>query len=90
MIRALLLLLGLFGAVFFAHVFHERYWRFRDCFGDEGRCYDPETEQVLLPIAGPLWGSCSLSCLGLAALAAFTGRQTFRPHSGSLRPRGAR
>jgi hypothetical protein len=90
MIRALLLLLGLFGALFFAHVFQERYWLFRGCFGDEGRCYDPETEQVLLPIAGPLWGSCSLTCLGLAALAAFTGRQTFRQHSGSPRPPGAR
>ncbi|MDX2014235.1 MAG: hypothetical protein SFW67_28810 [Myxococcaceae bacterium] len=60
MMRALVGVVCLAATVACAQLFIDRYWTFRDCFGDEGRCYDPDTEQVLLPIAGPLWGTCTL------------------------------
>ena len=41
-------------------LFYERYWRWRDCFNELGRCYDPE-EGVMLEQAGLVWG-------GLAAI----------------------
>lgn len=70
--RALVGVVCLAAMVACGQLFIERYWAFRDCFGDEGRCYDPETEQVLLPIAGPLWGTCTLisfvGCVGVLVL----------------------
>jgi hypothetical protein len=81
MIRVLGVVGCLSVAAFFAGVFHERYWRVRDCFGDEGRCYDPETEQVLLPIAGPLWGGCTVLWLAAGAAVALTPGGTSRASS---------
>lgn len=49
--------LGALSAV----AFYYRYWLWRDCFNDLGRCYDPGTEEVYVEQAGVIWG-------GLAAL----------------------
>ncbi len=55
----------------FAVTFYQRYWRWRDCFNELGRCYDPVSEQVYLEQAGLVWGSLSGLCLvaGLGLLA---------------------
>ena len=45
-----------FGGLF-AVIFHERYWRWRDCFNDLGRYFDPVSEQVYVEHAGLIWGS---------------------------------
>ena len=54
------------AAVLFALAFYDRYWRWRDCFNELGRCYDPVSQDVYLEQAGMVWG-------GLAVLAAVVG-----------------
>jgi hypothetical protein len=58
------LLLG--TAVLCILAFHDRYWRWRDCFNELGRCYDPVSQDVYLEQAGLVWG-------GLAAVASLAG-----------------
>jgi len=62
-------LMGL-GAMF-ALAFEARYWRWRDCFNELGRCYDPVSQDVYLEQAGLVWGSLAaislLAGLGLVA-----------------------
>lgn len=55
MLRAAAALL-LLVAAFFGWVFHDRYWRWRDCFNELGRCWDPVGEQVYVEEAGMVWG----------------------------------
>jgi hypothetical protein len=57
------LLLG--TAVLCILAFHDRYWRWRDCFNELGRCYDPVSQDVYLEQAGLVWGS--LAALSLVA-----------------------
>lgn len=58
MIRKILSL-GFFAAAsMFAFAFYERYFKWRDCFNELGRCYDPETASVYLEQAGFFWGLC--------------------------------
>jgi len=62
-------LIGL--GVLFALAFEARYWRWRDCFNELGRCYDPVSQDVYLEQAGLVWGSLAglslLAGLGLVA-----------------------
>ncbi len=51
--------------VLFALAFEARYWRWRDCFNELGRCYDPVSQDVYLEQAGLVWGS--LAALSLLA-----------------------
>lgn len=39
-------LIGL--GVLFALAFDFRYWRWRDCFNELGRCYDPVSQDVYM------------------------------------------
>jgi hypothetical protein len=55
------------GAALFGYAWYDRYWLWRDCFNELGRCYDPESQQVFLEQAGPVWGMFAGACL-LAAL----------------------
>jgi len=73
---------GLFGfAVLFALTFHERYWRWRDCFNELGRCYDPQTQSVMTD-AGFVWGLMAAASFGLAIIVfLLRGR---RPHADRL------
>jgi hypothetical protein len=47
----------------FLLAFYDRYWLWRACFNELGRCYDPGTEQVYLEQAGVAWGSLAAVCL---------------------------
>jgi hypothetical protein len=51
-----------------AFAFYDRYWLWRDCFNELGRCYDPARQQVLLANAGYIWGGLAVLCLVLALL----------------------
>jgi hypothetical protein len=53
-----------------ALVFYERYWRWRDCFNELGRCFDPVTQDVYLEQSGGVYGGLAavFLILGLALL----------------------
>ena len=48
MIRMMVGLLFTASAGFFGLLFYERYWRWHDCFNELGRCFDPESQDVIL------------------------------------------
>jgi hypothetical protein len=52
-------------------LFYDRYWRWRDCFNELGRCFDPVTQDVYLEQAGEVYGGLAalFLILGLALLA---------------------
>ncbi|MBI5262483.1 MAG: hypothetical protein HY852_11785 [Bradyrhizobium sp.] len=52
--------------------FEDRYWRWRDCFNELGRCYDPVSQDVYVEQAGMVWGSLAAISL-LAGLALIVG-----------------
>jgi hypothetical protein len=54
-----------------ALAFYERYWRWRDCFNELGRCFDPATQDVYLEQSGEVYGGLAVLflILGLALLA---------------------
>ena len=62
-------------SAFFAFAFHERYWRWRDCFNELGRCYDEVSQDVYLEQAGVAWASLTVVCLVVALLMAFRARR---------------
>ncbi|MBR0664729.1 hypothetical protein GXW71_10240 [Roseomonas hellenica] len=51
---------GLAAGAFFGWVFHERYWLWRRCFNELGRCWDEVGEQVYVEQAGVIWGTVAL------------------------------
>jgi hypothetical protein len=48
-----------------ALAFHNRYWIWRDCFNEEGRCYDSKAG-VVAEQAGWIWGGLFLIFAALA------------------------
>lgn len=64
MIRNLMasLLFGLF--VLFGYVYYTQYFRWRDCFNEAGRCFDPQTGVVYLEQSGITWITLTLLALG--------------------------
>ena len=54
-----------------ALAFYERYWRWRDCFNELGRCFDPVTQDVYLEQSGGVYGGFAalFLILGVALLA---------------------
>jgi len=65
----LAVLLGMAALLGFAYI--DRYYRWRDCFNDLGRCYDPHTGLVYLEQAGLVWLMLLLICLGLVVVVLF-------------------
>jgi hypothetical protein len=59
-------------ATLFACAWYDRYWLWRDCFNELGRCYDPESQQVYLEQAGLVWGM--LTGISLLSFAFFIWR----------------
>ena len=63
-----LALTGLSAMLAFA--FYDSYWRWRDCFNELGRCFDPVSGVVYHEQSGAIWGGLALLSLlaGLALL----------------------
>ena len=40
-----------------AALYYESYWRWRGCFNEQGRCFDPISQNVYLEQAGIVWGT---------------------------------
>jgi LPXTG-motif cell wall-anchored protein len=55
-------------AALFGWAFYTRYWIWRDCFNELGRCYDPISETVLLEQSGIIWGGLAAIALGAAVI----------------------
>jgi len=55
----------------FGFAYYDRYYRWRDCFNDLGRCYDPQTGMVYVEQAGFVWMLLALLCLGLVVMVLF-------------------
>ena len=69
--RAVLLILAVLcgaAAVLSGLAYYDRYWRWRECFNELGRCYDSASQQVLLEQAGLVWGSFAVISLLASAL----------------------
>ncbi|WP_057197439.1 MULTISPECIES: hypothetical protein [unclassified Bradyrhizobium] len=71
---AALIGLGMLSAL----AFEFRYWRWRDCFNELGRCYDPVSQDVYLEQAGLVWGGLAVVSLllGLGLLMSLRRRQS--------------
>ena len=61
-------------AALFGWAFYERYWRWRDCFNELGRCYDPASQTVMTD-AGFVWGLMAVVAFGLALALWMLGRR---------------
>lgn len=75
MIRKAISLLFFACAAFFAFAYYDRYHKWRDCFNELGRCYDPETASVYLEQAGMVWGVLTVVTLTVAAVLWRSGRK---------------
>lgn len=58
--------LGLF--VVFGALFHLQYFRWRDCFNEQGRCFDAEAGVVYVEQSGAIWGALAGVALGVSGL----------------------
>ncbi|WP_428542411.1 hypothetical protein [Profundibacter sp.] len=58
-------------AALFGFAYFDRYYRWRDCFNELGRCYDPQTGMVYVEQAGLVWITLLLVCLGLVVMVLF-------------------
>ena len=56
MIRKAISLVFFAAAVFFGFAYYDRYFKWRDCFNELGRCFDSETASVYVEQAGMVWG----------------------------------
>jgi hypothetical protein len=54
--------------------FYAFYWRWRDCFNELGRCYDP-VRQIVMTDEAFVWGLMAVVALGLALLLWMLGRR---------------
>ncbi len=59
-------------AAFFIWAFVERYWQHRDCFNEQGRCYDPLTQEVIT-LGSAFWGVLAAGFSLLCLLSLFRG-----------------
>ena len=48
------------------YMFHVQYFRWRDCFNDQGRCFDAETGVVYFEQSGLVWLSIAVVAFGLS------------------------
>ena len=46
----------------FGFAYYDRYFKWRDCFNELGRCFDPETGTVMVIQAGGIWGTLTVLC----------------------------
>lgn len=56
LIRGTVLAFAAAGFAISAFAFHEMYWRWRGCFNEEGRCFDPVEGVVYHAQSGEVWG----------------------------------
>ena len=55
-------------AALFGWGFYTRYWIWRGCFNELGRCYDPVSQTVWLEQSGIIWGGLAVIALSAAVI----------------------
>ncbi len=60
MIRLFLSAICLMLAVLLGAAYYDRYFKWRGCFNELGRCFDPDTATVMLEQSGLVWGTGSV------------------------------
>ena len=63
------LFLSLAGFAASLYAFYVRYFQWRDCFNELGRCYDPDGSRQVYTTAGQVWGYVALAFLVVAVAA---------------------
>lgn len=48
--------IGALGFITFLYFYYIRYFQWRDCFNELGRCYDPDGSHDIYTTAGQFWG----------------------------------
>jgi len=66
MVRFFSLVVMLAMGCFSLFMFHDRYWRVRGLFNEEGRYFDPVQGIVFHSQSGIGWGSSALLCFSVA------------------------
>lgn len=74
-IRWFLIAASLALAALLGFAFDQQYWRWRDCFNELGRCYDPVEGVVYLEQSGVVWGSAAAIALSVALALWLIGRK---------------
>jgi hypothetical protein len=69
----------LLGAALSGWLFYDQYWRWRGCFNDQGRCFDPAESVVYLEQSGEVWGLSTAACLLLGLLGAIVAFRRQKP-----------
>lgn len=57
---------GLF--VVFGALFHLQYFRWRDCFDEQGRCFDAQAGVVYQEQSGVVWSALAVVALGVSGV----------------------
>jgi hypothetical protein len=73
-LRWALIAAALVMAILFAFAFHLRYWQWRDCFNELGRCYDPVEGVVYVEQSGAIWGGLAFISAAIALVLWLSGR----------------
>jgi hypothetical protein len=71
LLRAILSLAFLVISGFSAQLYYSNHFKWRDCFNELGRCYDPETGVVYLEQSGAIWLALAISAFAIAAYQAW-------------------
>lgn len=78
MIRKIFFLLSLGLLSAFGYVYYAQYFKWRDCFNEQGRCFDADAGVVYLEQSGTVWLTLFLLALGAALYQAWRLRKATR------------
>jgi len=62
------LVIGVIGSAASLFFYYIRYYKWRDCFNELGRCYDPGGSHEVYTTAGQMWGVVSIPFLLLTCI----------------------
>lgn len=66
MFRRLSAAVAICATAFFFGAYYIRYFKWRDCFNELGRCFDSDTGTVYMEQAGLIWMTLGILSLGIA------------------------
>lgn len=69
MIRKISFLISLGAAFIFGYLYYVQYFKWRDCFNEEGRCFDDQSGVVYSEQSGAIWLSLTVLALGVSLYA---------------------